>query len=102
MPDLRETDGLAERVEHSALRTRKDADFTCVWSQSHVRPHDAHARVHIAKVRLPLLEAGLISSREAIRRLQAKVPTRFELTAMCRNLPSSSRVREAQFDRWAR
>jgi hypothetical protein len=45
----------------------------------------------------------MLSSREAIRRLRpAKVPTRFELTAMCRNLPSSSRVREAQFDRWAR
>jgi hypothetical protein len=49
------------------------------------------------------LEAGLISSREAIYQLRpAKVPMRFELTAMCRYLPSSPRVREAQFDRWAR
>jgi hypothetical protein len=49
------------------------------------------------------LEAGLISSREAIYQLRpAKVPTRVELTAMCRNLPSDSGVREAQFDRWAR
>src|SRR5262249_62260632 len=36
----------------------------------------------------------------AIWQLEADVPTRFGLTAMC--LPSSSRVREAQFDRWAR
>ena len=49
------------------------------------------------------LEAGLISSREAIYQLRpANVPMRFELTAMCRYLASSPRVREAQFDRWAR
>jgi hypothetical protein len=46
------------------------------------------------------LEAELISSREVIRLHPVRVPMRFELTAMCRYLPSSSRVREAH--RWAR